>query len=233
MPNGLDVSEHQSSFPAGDFDFCIVRLINENGGTDKRWQAHYDEAKNRGLAIGAYGIIRPGGISAVEWADRYVGLLAQRPWEIIPTVDIELGDPAANRPYAESVNVVLRERYPVLMGYYSAASAYRALCSPLYDRHWLAQWSNQNPGGDLWQYQGAPLDLDRCDSLEPIALRAIPTEEDLDMDDGHFQLLAADAVNKALDIPDVQNKLRLQVVAALLEALEQPQVKRLLKEAVR
>lgn len=176
---GCDISEFQGSTPAG-FDFYIVRLLNENGREDSRWRQHYNQVRAWGKPIGAYGIIRPGP-DAGAWGSRYVDLLRSVRWDFVPTVDIELGDPAANVGYAAGVNGVLRGAgFGVLMGYYSAGSAFRQRCSYLYDRHWLAAWGSGYPSAaHVHQWSGSPLDRDYCPSYAAISGGPTPEEDPL------------------------------------------------------
>lgn len=170
LGQGVDISEHQGSTPGG-FDFYVVRYINEYGRTDSRVGQHVGTAHAWGRPLGSYGIIQPGAIDPVLWAQRYVNLLREMPTDFVPVVDIELGDPGANRGYAAVVNDVLRRSgYGVLMAYYSAGSAYRQQCQGLYDRHFLAAWGSRYPSGaHMHQWQGSPLDRDYCPDYAPIS----------------------------------------------------------------
>lgn len=170
---GVDISEFQSSTPGG-FDFYVNRYLNEYGRVDSMAATHY--ANTAGHVRGSYGIIKPGLIDATTWAARYVDLLRQWPHEMLPTIDIELGDANANAAYASVVNAVLRGAgYRVLIGYYSRDSAYRQTCSGLYDRQWLAAYGSAYPAGaDMHQWQGAPLDRDYTPDLAHLTGAAAP-----------------------------------------------------------
>ncbi len=160
---GVDISEFQAGTPGG-FGFYLIRTLNENGREDSRWRQHHDEAA--GHPRGPYGIIQPWNIDPTVWAQRFAATLSAG-WELTPTVDIELGDPNQNRIYASTVVDYLHGRgIPVVMGYYSAGSAYRQACSFLFQRQWLAAWGSPYPAGaDVHQWQGSPLDLDYCPDL--------------------------------------------------------------------
>lgn len=160
---GCDIAEFQSSTPSG-FQFYIPRLLNENNREDRACRMHKRNIDAWGAPSGAYGIVRPGG-DAVAWANHFADLLHELgPWAFVPTVDVELGDPAGNRPYVATVVQVLRDRgFPTVMGYFSAGSAYRFSTQDLVDLWWLAAWGASFPAGAvLHQYVGSPLDRDYC-----------------------------------------------------------------------
>lgn len=167
MPHGCDISEFQGGAPGG-FEFYYLRVLNEAGRVDFKWEQHYHDTA--GAPRGAYGIITPNGPDPNEYARRFLVILNAFTWELVPVIDIELGNAAANRAYAATVSQRLREGgHPVVMGYYSAGSAYRTFCQDLFERQWLASWGAPFPAGaHLQQTQGSPLDLDFTPDLGPI-----------------------------------------------------------------
>jgi len=167
VPYGVDISEHNSVTPTGR-DFYYIRVLSEYGRQDYRLDQHFNNAAGR--PRGAYGIILPGAIDPNVYADRFIGGLYTYHFELVPTIDIELGDPAANQGYAAVlVNRLHAAGFPVVMGYYSAGSAYRQRCSYLFERQWLAAWNSGYPAGaHVHQYQGSPLDLDYCPDMGAI-----------------------------------------------------------------
>lgn len=166
---GVDVSEFQSATPSG-FSFAIARLLNENNREDSRWRMHKANYDAWGVPCGAYGIVRPGA-DAVLWANHFADLLAQSSWAFVPTIDVELGDPAANRGYVATAASVLRERgWPIVMGYFSTGGSYRRFVEDLIDRKWGACWGCAYPASfHVHQWSGSPLDRDYCPDFAAIS----------------------------------------------------------------
>lgn len=180
MPFGADISEFQTRTPR-DFgeDYYHIRVLNENGRLDFRWEQHYANVGSWGLPRGAYGIISPNGPDPNEYARRYVAVLKAFNWELAPTIDIELGNAAANRPYAATVSQRLREAgFPVVIGYYSRDSAYRQFCQDLFERQWIACYGCGFPAGaHEHQFTSNPYDRNYCPDLN--LLRAGPGGQDM------------------------------------------------------
>lgn len=176
--NAVDISEHQDVAPPADGYF--IRVLNEYGREDFRWRDHH--SRTVGKPRGAYAIISPEAYQRqhnnglytdpVEYARRYVGLLRAAPWELIPSVDVELGDYSAAAEYARVVVAELRKAgFPLVMGYYSALSSYRTLAAPYFDRHWLAWWNHAYPeGAHVHQYTNTPYDQNTVLDWAPIRL---------------------------------------------------------------
>lgn len=167
---GVDISEFQNPTPGG-FAFYIIRLLNENNREDVRWRQHKAAVDSWGVPTGAYGIIRPGNADPAQWAHHFADLLDQKSWTFVPTIDVELGDPGANRWFVSIAAPILRQRgYPVVMGYFSTGSAYRWQTQDLFERWWGACWGCGYPAGfHVHQWSGSPLDRDYCPSYEAIS----------------------------------------------------------------
>lgn len=166
---GVDISEHQSTTPPAGFYY--IRTISDGNREDYRWRQHHGAAA--GHARGAYAIFDPGrGYGPEDWTNRFIATLRAAPWELVPTVDIELGDPNACRSFAAVAAQKLRAAgYPVVMGYYSRDSAYRKTCADLFDRQWIACYGCAYPAGaHMHQFTSSPYDKNYTPDLN--ALRA-------------------------------------------------------------
>ena len=173
MADLADISEHQSGVPGGH-DGYIIRTVSDGGREDFMWRQHHAGAAGR--PRGAYCIIKPS-ISGDTYADLFLGTLRAVPWEIVPTVDIEIGDPWGAHAVAERLRDRLHAAgYPVVMGYYSRDSAYRQVSQGLFQRQWIAAYSGSPypPGADMHQYTSTPYDKNYTPDLGRLLLAAAP-----------------------------------------------------------
>ena len=157
MASVADVSEFQRGYTPGGHDGYIIRTVGDSNREDFEWRNHYSRVG--GTPKGAYGIFSPV-YDPRGWTERFIATLTAVQWQIVPTIDIELGGAAAARDFASvAVGMLHDAGFPVVMGYYSRDSAYRSLCAGLFQRQWIAAYGSPFPAGaDMHQYTSTPYD---------------------------------------------------------------------------
>jgi GH25 family lysozyme M1 (1,4-beta-N-acetylmuramidase) len=153
---GIDISQWQTVTPdLSDVDFVFVRATYGTG-RDTRYAMHAAHICKAGLVLGAFAFGRNGdGVAQAQ------AFLAVAHGADLLALDLE-GD-GANPPMTQAqakafIAAVHKAGYRI--GLYHSLSGYPDLGQ---DWRWVAYWGPTPPKikWDIWQYRGAPLDLDR------------------------------------------------------------------------
>lgn len=203
MLKGIDISEHQAVTPdLSGLSFIVLRA-SIAARKDVKYDQHYAAARAAGLVVMAYHF----GYSADQVAiqpqlETFLEAAAAADFLWIDQEEEGFTD-AQTQQFVDGVRAAGRP-----IGLYHSSSGFGGVNV---DAKWVADWraasvtagyprkadgSGEFPGWDLWQYRGAPLDLDYLNPDRPLAgllRRGYVTQQRLDAT--YVELAAAQAAS--------------------------------------
>ncbi|MQY13884.1 hypothetical protein SRB5_40400 [Streptomyces sp. RB5] len=191
MIKGIDVSNHQSTFPTGGFDFCIMKATEGRTYTDPRQSAHARRARSAGLVVGFYHFLWPGNIAAQ--ARYFVDKCVSREGDVLAcdwerTSDGTAATCAEKDAFLREVKR-LRPDHRVLLYCSTDFWLNRDTTSFAGDGLWVAHYGV--PAGKpgiraewlIHQYTSRPLDTNVARFASRAAMRAWAQEDDMPLTD--------------------------------------------------
>jgi GH25 family lysozyme M1 (1,4-beta-N-acetylmuramidase) len=117
---GIDVSSHQgmidwSQVAASGQKFVFIRSSMGRGGVDSRFSTNFRQARDNGLLVGVYHLIRPEWRGA-EQMDHFLATLSERKPDLPLVLDVELDGSDVGKPQPpEAITACVREAISALM----------------------------------------------------------------------------------------------------------------------
>lgn len=190
MIKGLDISNHQSTFPTSGFDFVIVKATEGRTYVDPRQGQHAARARTAGLVVGFYHFLWPG--NAEQQAAWFTSQCASLPGDIL-ACDWEYTGSGTRASTADKDAFLrevkrLRPDHRVLLYCNTDFWLHRDTSDFAADGLWIAHYGVPagQPGiRDPWlihQYTSSPLDTNVAQFTSRAAMRAWATgDQETDM----------------------------------------------------
>jgi GH25 family lysozyme M1 (1,4-beta-N-acetylmuramidase) len=118
---GIDVSSNQgvidwSQVAASGQKFAFIRSSMGRGGVDSRFSTNFRQARDNGLLVGVYHLIRPEW-RGVEQMDHFLATLGERKPDLPLVLDVELDGSDVGKPQPPAaITACVREAISVLEG---------------------------------------------------------------------------------------------------------------------